>query len=142
MDDSYGYINGSIERRNGGRYEGTIKIQGIDLSPIEATFFKDDNGEQYLWLKRTPIMQYDFDTQTYTSRKRKPVFEAYLKKQLDDKSIAYKGEFMFMRWKFSIMGIWDGILGKDNQRLNLFVERLPMSQQTILNDINERRKQE
>lgn len=140
MDDSYGYINGSIERKNGGRYEGSVKVQGIDLSPIEATFFKDDNGDSYLWLKRAPIMEYDFDTQSYRTRKRKPVFEAYLKKQLDENVVAYKGEFMFMRFKFSIIGIWDTILGKENQRLNLFVERLPMSQQTILNDINERKK--
>lgn len=139
MDD-FSYSNGQIERRQGGGYEGTVRIEGIDLSPVEATFFKDDNGDSYLWLKRKPIMEYDFESQTYTTRQRKPSFEVYLKKQMDDSVVAYKGEFMFMRFKFSIVGIWDVVLGKENQRLNLFVERLPLSQQIILNDINQRKR--
>lgn len=139
MDD-YSYINGQIERRQGGRYEGSVRIEGIDLSPIEATFFKDDRGDSYLWLKRKPIMTYNFESQTYTTRQRKPSFEAYLKKQMDGSVIAYKGEFVFMRFRFSIIGIWDAVLGKGNQRLNLFVERLPLSEQTILNGINERKR--
>lgn len=139
MDD-FSYINGQIERKQEGRYEGAVRIEGIDLTPVEATFFKDDNGDSYLWLKRKPIMEYDFESQTYTTRQRKPSFEAYLKKQINDSVVAYKGEFMFMRFKFSIVGIWDVVLGKENQRLNLFVERLPLSQQTILNDINQRKR--
>lgn len=139
MDD-FSYINGQIERKQEGRYEGAVRIEGIDLTPVEATFFKDDNGDSYLWLKRKPIMEYDFESQTYTTRQRRPSFEAYLKKQINDSVVAYKGEFMFMRFKFSIVGIWDVVLGKENQRLNLFVERLPLSQQTILNDINQRKR--
>ena len=138
--DNYGYTNGHIERKSGGKYEGSVSVQGIDLSPIEATFFKDGD-DSYLWLKRKPIMEYDFDSQSYTTRQRKPSFEAYLKKSTDDGVVAYKGEFMFMRFKFSIVGVWDSVLGKENQRLNFFVERLPMSKQTILNDINERKKE-
>lgn len=139
MDNANGYMNGFIERKRNGSYEGTISVHGIDLSPIEATFFKDE-GENYLWLKRKPIMEYDMETQSYSTRKRKPHFEAYLKKTVDDNVVAYKGEFMFMRFKFSIVGVWDGVLGREEQRLNIFVERLPVSQQTILNDINERKK--
>jgi hypothetical protein len=45
-----------------------------------------------------------------------------------------------LRFRYSIVGVWDNILGKDKQRLNLFVERLPMSQQTIVNRINERKR--
>lgn len=137
--DEYGYINGYIERKNGGKYEGAVSVQGVDLSPIEATFFKEED-DNYLWLKRKPIMEYDIESQSYRTRQRKPLFEAYLKKQSDNGVVAYKGEFMFLRFKFSIVGVWDGVVGKDSQRLNLFVERLPMSQQTILNDINKRRK--
>lgn len=141
MANEFGYINGFVERKTGGGYEGHISIERIDLSPLECVFFKDENGDNYLWLKRKPIMDYDFATQSYTTRKRKPHFEAYLKKQMDDDGVvAYKGEFVFMRFKFSIIGIWDVVLGSDlkHQRLNLFVERLPLSQQTILNSINER----
>ena len=137
MND-YGYTNGYIERKSGGKYEGSVSVQGIDLSPIEATFFKSED-DSYLWLKRKPIMEYDMESQSYTTRQRRPSFEAYLKKQAENNVVAYKGEFMFMRFRFSISGVWDGVIGKDAQRLNLFVERLPMSQQTILNDINGRK---
>lgn len=137
MND-YIYTNGYIERRSGGKYEGSVSVQGIDLSPIEATFFKSED-DSYLWLKRKPIMEYDMESQSYTTRQRRPSFEAYLKKEAENNVVAYKGEFMFMRFRFSISGVWDRVIGKDAQRLNLFVERLPMSQQTILNDINERK---
>ena len=135
------YINGYIERKAGGEYLGEVKIEGIDLSPIIAQYFKQD-GENYLWIRRKPLLEYDADTQKYTKREREPQFEAYLKKQLEDKTFAYVGEFIFMRFRFKIVGIWDTILGLDKKRLNLFIDRLPMSEQTIINGINERKKHE
>lgn len=135
------YINGYIERNAGGEYLGEVKIEGIDLSPIIAQYFKQD-GENYLWIRRKPLLEYDADTQKYTKREREPQFEAYLKKQLEDKTFAYVGEFIFMRFRFKIVGIWDTILGLDKKRLNLFIDRLPMSEQTIINGINERKKHE
>ena len=132
--------NGFIERKKGGSYDGTLTVEGIDLSPISAQYFKDE-GDSYLWLKRKQILDYDFETQSYKSRDRKPYWECYLKKQIDGKTVSYKGEFTFMHFKFSIRGVWDSVLGTDDkQRLNLFVERLPMSQQVIINNINERKK--
>ena len=133
------YINGYIQRSQGGAYDGKITIEGILLPAISAVFFKD-NGDNYLWLKRKKVLDYDFESQTYKEREAKPQFEAYLKKQVDGNVVAYKGEFAFMRFKFSITGVWDKVLGKEKQRLNLFVERLPMSQQTIINSINQSRK--
>lgn len=134
------YINGFIERKSGGAHEGVLSIEGILLSSITAVYFKDD-GENYLWLRRKKVLEYDPELQAYRERDAKPHFEAYLKKQINGGTIAYKGEFVFMRFRFSIIGIWDRILGHDKQRLNLFVERLPMSQQTIINSINESRKE-
>ena len=134
------YINGYVERKQGGRYEGKLSIDGILLPSITATYFKDD-GENYLWIRRKKVLEYDFETQTYKEREARPQFEAYLKKQLDGDTVAYKGEFFFMRFKYSIIGVWDKILGNDKQRLNLFVERLPLPQQTIINSINESKKQ-
>ena len=142
MNDYCYNINGHIERNRNGKFTGAISIYGIDLSPIEATFFKDDDGDTYLWLKRSPVMEYDFETMSYKKRPRRPSFEAYMKKQMEDDVVAFKGQFMFMRFKFSIVGVWDTVIGKDKSRMNLFVERLPMSQQTILNDINERKRKE
>ena len=134
------YVNGYVERKQGGRYEGKLSIDGILLPSITATYFKDD-GENYLWIRRKKVLEYDFETQTYKEREARPQFEAYLKKQLDGNTVAYKGEFFFMRFKYSIIGVWDKILGNDCQRLNLFVERLPLTQQTIINSINESKKQ-
>lgn len=139
--DLYGdYINGFVERQTGGVYAGRLTVEGIDLSPIQAQYFKQD-GENYLWIKRKPIMEYDMESQRYNKRERRPQVEIYMKKQVDgDGTVAYRGEFKFMRFCFAIVGVWDKILGKDMQRLNLYVERKPMSEQTILNSINERKR--
>lgn len=134
------YVNGYVERRKDGTYGGSLTIEGINLQGgITATYFKDD-GESYLWLRRKKVLEYDFESQAYHEREARPPFEAYLKKQLNDGTVAYKGEFAFMRFKYSITGVWDKVLGNDKHRLNLFVERLPLSQQTIINSINESRK--
>jgi hypothetical protein len=140
MIDYGDYINGHIERKKSGAYEGGVTIDGITLPSIQAVFFVNDNGEKYLWLKRKKILEYDFESQAYHERDAKPQFEAYLKKQLDGNAVAYKGEFVFMRFKYSITGVWDRVLGNDKQRLNLFVERLPLAEQTIINSINESKK--
>lgn len=136
------YTNGYIQRSQGGSYDGNITIDGILLPAISAVFFKD-NGENYLWLKRKKVLVYEYESQTYKEREAKPQWEAYLKKQVNENAVAYKGEFLFMHFKYSIIGVWDKVLGNDKQRLNLFVERLPMSQQTLINSINEQKlKQE
>ena len=135
------YVNGYIERQTGGQYGGVLRIEGIDLSPVQGVYFTSE-GDNYLWIKRKPIMEYSFERQEYINRERRPRLDIYMKKQVDgDGVVAYKGEFMFMRFKFSVTGVWDSILGKDTrQRLNLYVERLPLSQQTLLQSINERKR--
>ena len=137
---SYEYTSGYIQRTKDGAYQGTLSIDGIELSGgIEAVCFEHE-GVKYLWLKRKQILEYDFESQTYKQRKQKPYWEAYIKKQIDGNTVAYKGEFFFLKFKYSIVGVWDNVLGKEKQRLNLFVERLPMSQQSILLDINARKR--
>lgn len=136
MNDDY--INGFIQRTQGGAYDGNITIDGILLPAVSAVFFKY-NGENYLWLKRKKVLVYEYESQTYKEREAKPQWEAYLKKQVNENAVAYKGEFLFMHFKYSIVGVWDKVLGNDKQRLNLFVERLPMSQQTLINSINEQK---
>lgn len=134
------YINGYVERKKDGTYGGSLTIEGINLQGgITAVYFKDED-ENYLWIRRKKVLEYDFESQVYRERDAKPQFEAYLKKQLENNAVAYKGEFAFMRFKYSITGVWDKVLGNDKHRLNLFVERLPLSQQTIINSINESRK--
>lgn len=135
------YINGYIERKAGGEYSGGVQVEGIDLSPIIAQYFKQD-GETYLWLRRKPVLEYDIETQKYNKREREPQFEVYMKKQKEGGTFAYVGEFTFMRLKFKIVGVWDNVLGFDIKRLNLFVDRLPMKEQTIINGIKERIRNE
>jgi len=134
------YINGFVERTRDG-YAGRITIEGINLGEIVATYFKKEN-ETFLWLRRMKILEYDDMSQSYVERDARPKWECYLKKQVDDNVVAFKGEFNFMRFRFSIAGVWDGVLGMDKHRLNLYVERMEKKQQRIINNINERKKNE
>lgn len=133
------YINGFLERKAGGKYEGEIIIEGINLSPIMGVMF-NEQGKDYLWLRRKDMMVYDEEQQVYISRKRKPQWEAYLEKQIEDDAIAYKGIFPFARCKFSIVGVWDDVLGMEKNRMNFFVSRLSMDKQDIIHGIREMRK--
>lgn len=139
MNDFGDYINGHIQRKSGGKYEGQIIVDGVDLSPIEATYFTKDH-KNYLWIKRKPIMEFNIESGSFITRKRKPDFECYLEKQVNGDIVEYKGVFTFLRFRYSIIGVWDKILGKDLQRLNFYVERLPLKEQTILKGINERKR--
>lgn len=132
------YSSGYIERKTGGYYEGALNIEGIDISPIEGSYFKQD-GKLWLWLKRKPLLEYDIDTGQYFKRSSEPHWEAYMSKSHDG-VIAYRGEFIFLRFKYQITGFWDDVLGIDRSRLNLYIERLPMNQQTIIKAINKRNK--
>lgn len=134
------YVNGFVERTRDG-YAGRITIEGINLGEIVATYFKKEN-ETFLWLRRMKILEYDDVSQSYVERDARPKWECYLKKQVDDNVVAFKGEFNFMRFRFSIAGVWDGVLGMDKHRLNLYVERMEKKQQRIINNINERKKNE
>ena len=132
MNEGCGYI----ERGQNGRYGGKVNIEGVVLDGVVGVYFKKD-GDSYLWLRRDKILEYDDKTMTYKEREARPQWEAYLKKQMDNDTVAYKGEFNFLRFRFSIVGVWDRILGNDKkQRLNLYVERLPTSHQVIINAIN------
>ena len=140
MTSNDDYVNGHIERQGDGCYKGGLTVEGINLSPIEGQYFKKDQ-DTYLYIKRSPIMEYDYDKMEYHSRERRPQLQIYMKKVVDgDGVVAYKGDFMFMRFKFNITGVWDAILGKERNRLNLFVERAPMSEQTILKSIAQRKE--
>lgn len=140
MTNGYGeYINGYIERKSGGRFDGIMSVDGIDLSPITAVAFKQDD-KTYLWLRRNDMLVYDEKCGKYKTKKREPRWEAYLEKQMDGSTVAYRGEFHFLMFKYEIVGVWDSILGKERSRMNFFVERLPMEHQDIINGINKRKR--
>lgn len=127
--------SGYIERVSKGCYEGALDVEGVDLTPIEGVYFQED-AESLLWLKRKPVIEYNSFEMKYLPRPAEPRWEAYLKKEEKD-GIAYRGEFVFLHFRYAIVGIWDIGLS-DRNRLNLYVERLPMTEQNIINSINER----
>lgn len=128
--DKYGYANGCLERKAGGRYEGTMKIEGVELSPIVGTYFKT-NGETFLWLRRRPIIEYDFDRNEYVNKTPRPAWEVYMKKG-KERGIAFRGSFIFFHFRFDIVGIWNDPNKLD--KLNFFVERA--EEQEIINGIS------
>jgi hypothetical protein len=132
------WCNGYLERKADGRYEGEITVEGVNLSPIEGMYFNKD-GKTFLWLKRKPLLEYDLASMVYRKRSREPRWEAYLTKVSKD-CIAYKGVFALLHFRYEIVGVWDAIERESKNRINLFVERLPMNEQTIINGINERNK--
>ena len=134
--------NGYLARRGDGRYEGEIMVEGINLSPIQGMYFK--NGDKMmLWIKRKRILEYDDINMRYIEREREPRLETYMNEvvEFNERRIAFRGEFMFLRLRFSIIGIWDNVLGNKKDRLNLYVERMPIEQQTIVNGINRLKKE-
>lgn len=131
------YVNGFVERKPGGRYEGQLSVDGVFFPSVVATYFKKD-GKNYVWIRRKDVMEYDYDSGTYRTRKAEPRWEAYMEKGVENNTVSYKGTFTFMRMRYSIEGVWDKVMGMDRQRLNLYIERLPMNEQTILKAINER----
>lgn len=146
MIDGYdmynGYVNGFLERSSENKKDfcGTLKIEGIDISPIHGMYFKND-GNDYLWIKRKPILEYEIETQSYKERERVPKWECYLKKTVVGESSMYVGTFFFLKFKYEIRGIWDSVLGKtERNRINFYIERLPMKEQTIINEINNMNK--
>lgn len=134
------YVNGYVERHKDGRCDGVVTIDGVELGAIDAVYFKEE-GKNYLWLKRKPILDYDAESQSFIKRPREPRWEAYLEKSQDG-IVAYRGTFAFLRFKYSIIGVWDKVLGMEKNRLNLYIERLPMPQQDIINKINERKSEQ
>ncbi len=132
------YSNGYLERCAGGKYEGMIEVDGVSLSPIDGLYFKE-KGKNWLWVKRKETIEYDYMNDTYIKRKANPYWECYMEKQRGG-DIAYVGYFVFCHFRYVIKGIWDRFM-KDVDRINFYVERLPMSDQTIINNINLKNKE-
>lgn len=130
------YSNGYLKRNKGGKYEGVLTIEGIDLSPIVGVYFKD-KGDEYLWLKRKRIIDYDLSSGNYIPRNPKPFWECYLEKRGMGIKATYEGTFTFFHFRYKIFGVTDPVF-KDEHRVNFFIDRLPPEEQTIINGIKKR----
>ena len=136
--DQHRATSGYIEMIDG-KYQGKLEIEGIDISPVIGLFFQQD-GENWLWIKRKDVMEYDICSGEYIKRKARPYWECYLKKQ-DKGIVAYRGYFIFSHFKYELSGVFDKFM-RDVDRLNLFVDRLPRDEQNIINNINKRNKEQ
>ena len=125
--------NGGYIERTKGEYVGELSIDGVNISPIVGFFFKD-GSTRWLWVKRKKILEYDMETSTFVTKNPTPMFEAYLRKQPNG-NIAYRGEFVFFKFKYSIVSFWDD--AKTQSKMTFAIERLPMKEQNILNKIKE-----
>lgn len=129
--------DGFLEKTRNGTYEGNVIIDGVDLSPITGIYFKE-NSKFWLWLKRKDKIDYNFQDGTYKKRVAVPYWECYLEKQKGGR-IAYKGFFFFCHFKYAIVGMWDKYM-QDKDRMNLYIERLPQEEQTIINNIKSKQQ--
>lgn len=82
--------DGFVEREHGGSYRGKVVIDGVVIDNIIGVYFKQ-GGDHYLWLRREKVLEYDERTSSFKERDARPRWEAYLRKQLDDDAVAYKG---------------------------------------------------
>lgn len=130
------YKNGFLMQKKDGKNEGTMCIDGVDISPIEGMYFAK-GPDVYLWLKRKPILVYDEKTMSFLEKTARPKWEVYLKR-VSGETHSYIGEFMFLRFKYKIFGIWDRNFGKDKKQINFFVERMPMNKQSIIQKTHNR----
>lgn len=136
------FQDGYLERCPDGTYKGRISVDGVNIPSIIGHYFSKD-GDVYLWLRRSRILEYDDREMVYKERNAQPRFEAYLKKMVEENAVAFKGVFAFLRFRYSVTGVWDRVLGSDRRRrLNLYVEKLPDNEQTIINGIKERKRNE
>lgn len=126
--------NGYIEKKKG-EYIGELSIDGVDISPIVGIYFKD-KGKHWLWIKRKRILEYDIESQSFRTRNPSPMFEIFLKKEKQGSPIAYKGICTFFRFKYTMTAVWDKF-SKDKERLNLYVDRLPLQEQNIINKLKQ-----
>lgn len=128
MNNGVGYIELSK-----GEYVGELSIDGVDISPVVGLLFKD-KGKSWLWIKRKKILEYDFEKGEYYSRTPTPVFDVYLKRQVNNGKTSYRGEFVFFKFKYSIVCMWSAT---NNKRIDIYVDRLPESEQKIVNRLKE-----
>ena len=133
------YLSDGYLQKSKNGFDGQIKVDNVDLSPIEGMFFVHERTKkEYLWLKRKQLLEYNEKKCGYELRPREPRWEVYLEKQ-QNSSIPYKGEFCFLHFKYKIVGIWDrNEISKKKQRINFYIERLPLNEQTIINENKQR----
>ena len=120
--------HGSVIRGVNG-YIGNISIEGVVLQIVCS--FWSDKKPHYIWVKRMKEERFDVATNTFNSYDPKPFFECYANKTKKPDSMAYRGEFMFVGFKYNLAAWFED---KTEKQLNFEIER--SSSQPIIERLN------
>lgn len=129
------YNKGLLERTNNG-YIGKLSIEGYVME-INATFWDKKKNGCDLWVQRVKEKKYNPETQQFTDYIPKPFFECYLIKMKKKDSLDYRGEFIFIGFKYGMVAWFEN---RTEHQLNLRIERC--ESQPLLNRLNEINKQQ
>lgn len=124
---------GSIIRGKDG-YKGEISIEGV-IFDIMCTFWSNQKPN-YIWLKRIEEKKFDEKTNTFSSYTPKPFFECYAYKTKRSDIINYRGQFMFVGFKYDLMAWFED---KTEKKINIRINR--SESQPILKRLNELNKE-
>lgn len=124
---------GYAVRTNNG-YLGKINIANVVMD-VQVTFWSDKKP-YYIWIQRQKEKLFDETTLTFSDYNAKPFFECYAYKAKPKDVINYKGEFMFVGFKYELVAWFED---KTEHQINFEVTR--SESQPILKRLNEINKE-
>ena len=125
---------GLVTRTNNG-YIGRLNIENV-IFDIQTTFWSD-KSPNYIWVQRPKEKNFDEKTKTFMDYIPKPFFECYAYKAKKNDIMAYRGDFMFVGFKYELIAWYED---KNGHQMNFEVER--SKSQPILNRLNEINKEQ
>ena len=124
---------GYVIRTNNG-YVGRMNVENI-IFDIQITFWSD-RKPFYIWVQRQKEKIFNEETLTFSDYTPKPFFECYAYKRRTNGIVDYKGEFMFVGFKYELIAWFED---KTEHQMNLDVTR--SESQPILKRLNEINKE-
>lgn len=122
--------SGFVDKTSEG-FKGRISIEGVEFD-IECTFWRDADGKRMIWVRRQKEAVFNPLDETFTEYKAKPSFECCAKARGEGSANRYKGEFMFIGFKYSLDAWFEDRLEK---RMDISIER--NASQPIISRLNE-----
>ena len=121
---------GYVSRDNKEGYVGFANIDGCVIK-INCAFFMTTKPN-YIYLQRCSKLKYDDKNKTFIEYNPYPTFQAKLNATKRGDSVSFRGEFMFVSFRYSICAFWED---KDKKLLKFDIERC--EKQPLLERINE-----
>jgi len=127
------YNSGIIVKGKDG-YQGRLSIEGVEFD-IVCTFWSYQKPN-FIWLQRVKEKNFDEKTNTFNSYIPKPFFECKANKTKRSDTMNYRGQFMFVGFKYDLMAWFED---KTEKKLNIRINR--SESQPILKRLNELNKE-